>query len=182
MKRQVFFSFHYGADSWRVSQVRNMGVVEGDSPFSDNGWEQVRKYTDESIKRWIGHQMNMRSCVVVLVGAHTAERKWVRYEIEEGWKRGKGICAIDVHNLKDYSGNQSAQGQDPTRLFYVDRRINLISCRDSPLDDNEVRLSSICPMHRLMYSTSQYVYDEIKTNISSWIEEAIAVRQRYPMP
>lgn len=182
MKRQVFFSFHYEADSWRVSQVRNMGVIEGDSPFSDNGWEQVRKHTDESIERWIGQQMSMRSCVVVLVGTHTAERKWIRYEIEEGWKRGKGICAIDVHNLKDYEGNQSAQGQDPTRLFYVDRKINWINCGESPLDENEIKLGSICSMHKPTYSTSQYVYDEIKMNISSWIEEAIAIRQRYPMP
>ena len=26
-KRQVFFSFHYSNDSWRASQVRNMGRV-----------------------------------------------------------------------------------------------------------------------------------------------------------
>lgn len=36
MKRQVFFSFHYNRDSWRASQVRNMGKVDGNSTFSDN--------------------------------------------------------------------------------------------------------------------------------------------------
>ncbi len=35
-KRQVFFSFHYEADAWRAAQVRNMGVVEGNEPVSDN--------------------------------------------------------------------------------------------------------------------------------------------------
>lgn len=182
MKRHVFFSFHYEADAWRASQVRNMGEVEDDPIFSDNEWEKVRRYSDESIKRWIGQQMNMRSCVVVLVGQHTAERNWVRYEIEEGWRRGKGVCAIDVHNLKDSEGNQSSRGQDPMRLFYVERTINWIRFGNRPRDTNEIRLSSICPMHNPGYAISQYVYDEIKNNIALWIDDAIAVRQSYPMP
>lgn len=39
-KRQVFFSFHYNRDSWRASQVRNMGKVDGNLTFSDNDWEE----------------------------------------------------------------------------------------------------------------------------------------------
>ena len=31
-KRQVFFSFHYSRDSWRASQVRNMGKVSDHQP------------------------------------------------------------------------------------------------------------------------------------------------------
>lgn len=42
MKRQVFFSFHFDKDIWRVGQIRNMGIVEGQDLFSDNGWEKVR--------------------------------------------------------------------------------------------------------------------------------------------
>ena len=46
-KRQVFFSFHYNRDSWRASQVRNMGKVDGNSTFSDNDWEEIHPYEDE---------------------------------------------------------------------------------------------------------------------------------------
>jgi hypothetical protein len=98
--------------------------------------------------------MKMRSCVVVSVEQHTAERNWVRYEIEEGWRRGKGVCAIVVHNLKDSEGNQSSRGQDPTRLSCVERTINWIRFGNSPLYTNEIRLSSICLMHDLGYKTS----------------------------
>ena len=28
MKRQVFFSFHFGNDVWRVGQIRNIGTIE----------------------------------------------------------------------------------------------------------------------------------------------------------
>lgn len=68
MKRQVFFSFHYSEDIWRVGQVRNMGLVESQNLFSDNGWEKVRLKSESAIKAWIDNEMKMRSCVVVLIG------------------------------------------------------------------------------------------------------------------
>jgi hypothetical protein len=42
-KRQVFYSFHYKPDSWRVSQVRNIGAIEGNKPAPDNDWETISK-------------------------------------------------------------------------------------------------------------------------------------------
>src|SRR5260370_41162731 len=43
MARKVFFSFHYKADSWRTSQVRNIGAIEGNAPVADNDWESMTK-------------------------------------------------------------------------------------------------------------------------------------------
>jgi len=71
-KRRVFYSFHYKADAWRAAQVRNMGVVEGNEPVSDNDWEQITRGGDATIERWIDKQMEGRSCVVVLIGSWTA--------------------------------------------------------------------------------------------------------------
>ena len=81
-KRQVFYSFHFKNDVMRVQQIRNMGVVEGNTPVAPNTWEEVKRRGDTSIKKWIDENMRYRSCVVVLVGSETANRKWVRYEIE----------------------------------------------------------------------------------------------------
>lgn len=36
MTRKVFYRFHYQRDGWRASKVRNIGVVEGSRPASDN--------------------------------------------------------------------------------------------------------------------------------------------------
>ena len=180
MKRQVFFSFHYAEDVWRVAQVRNMGVVDGQDLFSDNGWEKVRLKSDASIKAWIEKEMSMRSCVVVLIGEHTASRDWVKYEIEQAWKKGKGIVGIYIHKLEDSNKEQSNKGKNPFDSFYVDKAINYIAERSSPLDANEVKLSSVCKTYDSGFYSSQYVYDDIKDNISGWIEEAIAIRNRYP--
>lgn len=180
MKRQVFFSFHFAKDSWRVGQIRNMGVVDGQDLFSDNGWEKVRLKSDTAIQAWIDKEMKMRSCVVVLIGSDTASRKWVQYEIEQAWKLGKGIVGIYIHNLKDYSGNQSTKGHNPLYDFYVDKTINYISHRTTPIDANDIRLSSVCETFESTFVTGQYVYDDIKQNIEQLIERAIAIRNRYP--
>ena len=43
IRRRVFYSFHYAADSWRAAMVRNIGVVEGNRPATDNNWEEVTR-------------------------------------------------------------------------------------------------------------------------------------------
>jgi hypothetical protein len=101
MKRQVFYSFHYKNDVRRVSQVRNIGALEDNKPVSDNEWEEVKRKGDDNIKKWINDNMNYRSCVIVMVGEETANRKWVKYEIEKAWNDGKGVLGIYIHNLKD---------------------------------------------------------------------------------
>ena len=53
MARRVFYSFHYKPDNWRASQVRNMGVIEGNRPASDNEWEKVTSGGDKAIEKWI---------------------------------------------------------------------------------------------------------------------------------
>jgi hypothetical protein len=75
MARQVFYSFHYENDNWRASQVRNIGVIEGNRPAPDNDWETLKRGGDNAIKRWIDDQMHYRSCTVVLVGFRNCWKK-----------------------------------------------------------------------------------------------------------
>ncbi len=89
-KRQIFYSFHFDNDVMRVQQVRNMGTLEENKPVSVNEWEQVKKGGDATIEKWIDDNMKYRSCVVVLVGEETANRKWVKHEIKKAWNDGKG--------------------------------------------------------------------------------------------
>lgn len=179
-KRQVFFSFRYLYDAWRAGQVRNMGRVSDDSTFSDNDWEAVRSKSDSSIENWIKDQMNMRSCVVVLIGEHTSGRKWINYEIEQAWKSGKGIVGIYIHGLKDKDGKQAQKGKNPFEDFCIDTTFNYIVHHHDPADKNEKNLAKVVKAHDTPFSTSTYVYDHIKENIADWIEEAIDIRNSYP--
>lgn len=161
MARRVFHSFHYKRDSQRVSQIRNMGVIEGQRILSPNEWEAVKKQGDKAIKDWINSQMSGKSCLVVLIGSATAGRRWVNYEIEKAWNDGKGVVGVYIHNLKDLQGNQSAKGSNPFAKFTVDT----------------FKLSSIVKAYDPPYTTSTSVYNHIKANLEDWIEEAIELRK-----
>lgn len=158
-KRQVFFSFEYNKDAWRASQVKEMGKVDSSSTFSANDWEEVKEKTDTKIKEWIDDQMSKRSCLVVLIGATTSGRKWINYEIEKAYELNKGIVGVHIHNLKDSAGDQSTKGNNP---FY-----NILIGKDKE------RLSKYVTCFNSSYSTSTYVYSDIKDNIEQLIEDAI---------
>lgn len=163
MARRVFNSFHYKPDVHRVSQIRQMGAIEGQPILSSNKWEEVEQGGEAAIKKWIDEQMKGKSCNVVLIGSATAGRKWVDYEIKKAWEDGKGVCGVYIHGLKDLFGKQTIQGANPFKGFTVGER----------------SLSSIVKAHNPPYTDSKAVYDYIKTNLPEWVEEAIAIREEY---
>jgi hypothetical protein len=165
MARRAFYSFHYVPDNWRASQVRNMGIVDGNKPATDNDWESVKKGGDSAIKKWIDGQLDGRSCTVVLIGAEAAGRKWINYEIETSWNEGKGVLGIYIHNLKDSAGKQSMKGKNPFDTFTMKR--------------GQTKLSSIVKAYDPPFTDSQKVYDHIKANLADWIESAIKIRSEY---
>lgn len=119
MARKVFFSFHYQRDLWRVNIVRNSGLVEGVAAagFQDASlWEKIRREGDAAIKRLIDNGLIGTSVTVVLIGAETASRKYVSYEIEKSVERGNGIFGIRINNLKDRDGRIDPPGPLPAAL------------------------------------------------------------------
>lgn len=163
-KRQVFFSFHYDADAWRASQVRNMGVVDKSSTFCDNDWEEVKKKSKEEIKEWINSQMKMRSCLVVLIGEQTWQREWVKYEIELAYKLRKGIVGIYIHKLKDRFEMQANEGISPFDVVFT---------------EEENSLANYALTFNSEYSESNEVYNDIKEKIHDLIEGAIEKAKSY---
>ena len=178
--RKVFYSFHFSNDFWRVQEIRNMGAIDGNKPVSANEWEEVKRKGDDNIKKWINSAMNYRSCVVVLAGHYTANRKWINYEIEHAWKEGKGIVVVYIHGLKDMNGEQDTMGSNPLENFCIDKTFNYIVNHANPADGNEVNLATICMAYNPPYVTSTNVYNYIKENIDSWCGEAIIIRNQYP--
>jgi hypothetical protein len=118
MARKIFFSFHYERDIWRVNQIRNSWITQGISNSAagwiDHAtWEEVKKQRDAAIKRWIDNNLSGSSVTVVCIGAETAFRRYVQYEISRSIERGNGIIGIRVHSLKDKEGRVDAPGKNP---------------------------------------------------------------------
>lgn len=154
-REPIFYSFHYDNDVFRVQQIRNMGVVDGNEPVSPNEWEQVKRKGDAAVEKWIDDSMKYKRCVIVLIGSETATRKWVLHEIKRAWELKKGLFGIYIHNLKDPRTGTCAKGPNPFSNWTVGNQsmANLVTCYDPNIWD---------------------AYGDIQRNLQNWVASAIA--------
>lgn len=157
MPRKVFFSFHYDRDIRRVVQVRNSWVVRAEretQPFVDKAeWESIKRSGRESIERWIDRQLEGTSVTVVLIGAETYEREWVRYEIKRSYELRKGMIGVYIHNIRDPQLGTDQKGRNPFDYWSVKQ------------NGQSVSFSSL-------YRTYDWVGDDGYKNFSRWIDAA----------
>jgi hypothetical protein len=153
-REPVFYSFHYDNDVFRVQQIRNMGVVDGNEPVSPNEWEQVKRMGDAAVEKWIDESLKYKRCVIVLIGSETASRKWVKHEIKRAWELKKGLFGIYIHNLKDPRTGTCAKGPNPFSKWNVNGQsmANLVTCHDP---------------------SSRDAYNDIHQNLATWVSQAI---------
>lgn len=160
MAPKVFYSFHFDGDCWRTQQVRHIGSIDGSEPVSPQRWEEVKGGGDATIERWIESELSGKSCLVVLVGAETAQRKWVKHEIKRAWELKKGVVAIRVHNLKDQQRATSAKGANPLAAWKFD---------GMPLSD----------IAKIYDPPAADAYKWISDNIVAAVEEAVQIRKEH---
>jgi hypothetical protein len=157
MARRVFFSFHYERDIWRANVVRNSWVTQEDreaAGFWDASlWEEAKKRGHEAIKRMIDSALEGTSVTAVLIGAETAGREWVKYEIKKSHENGNGLLGVYIHNIKDQDGNTDTEGSNPFDNFYIEE------------NGKRTYLSAI-------YPTYDWVNDDGYENFGDWVEEA----------
>lgn len=103
--------------------------------------------------------MKHKSCVVVLVGSETANRKWVNYEINRAWNERKGLFGIYIHNLKDPRTGTCKKGANPF---------------DNVRSRSGQRLSSLVPCYD---PNSSNTYNDIARNLEGWVEKAILAQR-----
>lgn len=152
----VFYSFHYERDAFRVQQILQMGAVEGQTILNAQDWESVKRQGPRAIEAWIDKQMAYKAAVVVLVGARTASRPWVRYEIEKAWNEKRPLVGIRIHGLADGSG-VDRPGPDPFAAIRFDRGGSL---------------ADYVTLHDPVGFDSKAVYASIKSNLKVWVDGA----------
>jgi hypothetical protein len=160
--RQVFLSFHYANDNWRVQQIKNIGSIEEQPILSYNEWEQVKRGGDDAIKRWINNQMDGKSCTIVLIGSNTANRDWINYEIRRTWDNYKPLVGLYIHKLEDVNGAQSPKGNNPFKYISL---------------KNGKTLDQMVTCFDPVGATGKEAYGWIKDNIESIVDQAARRRQ-----
>ena len=157
MARQVFFSFHYQRDIWRVNVVRNHWLTKPDAQaagyWDHSLWEETKKKGDEAIKKMIDDGLAGSSVTAILIGQETAGRTWIDYELTQSVKLGKCIIGIYIHQIANKDGSTDRQGHNPLDDWTVKR------------NGQNVKLSSIYPTYDWKANNG---YD----NFAQWVEEA----------
>ncbi|MDP3209099.1 MAG: TIR domain-containing protein [Rhodoglobus sp.] len=114
MGRNVFFSFHFERDHWRVGQVRNCQALIDLPPYLDWAeWEKIKRQGAGAIRAWIDSNLRGASVTCVLIGNESWTREWMIYEIEQSYLLGKGMVGIWIHDLLDQNGKTDSPGQNP---------------------------------------------------------------------
>lgn len=119
MAHRTFFSFHYERDVWRASNVRNSSQLStADEEWIEASlWESV-KADDAALQKLIDNALARTTVTAVLIGAQTASRRWVNYEIQASIATGNGLFGIYIDNIKDSSGNTDSRGANPLPAGY----------------------------------------------------------------
>jgi len=119
---RVFFSFSHDEDRPRAEVIyerwgeRHPDGVPGfvDSRISN----EARAGSEEDVKRAIRAGVDQATVTCVLIGAHTWQDRWVRYEIARSVERGNGLFAVRINGIADPSTHQrTTAGWNP--LAYV---------------------------------------------------------------
>lgn len=147
--------------------MRNSWLTKGtENTFLDAAsWETVKKDGDAAVKAWIDRELLETTVTVVLIGKHTASRKWVRYEIQESQKRGNGMLGVYIHGIKNQNQESNwFRGDNPFDALVVKGTDSFFGLWDY---ETETKLSEMYP--------SYYWHDDNgRENLPSWVEEAAA--------
>jgi len=164
--REVFFSFEYEKDFYRATQIRNMFKVTAEDDIYGEEWKTTFSKDPESIKAWLREQIELRDCLVVLIGVTTANNPWINFEIETARDFGKGIVGIYVNELEDQNGNVTARGHDPFRF------VDSTHFEGKKLHDTINRFES-------SYVVNKAVCNDIKDHLEEIVEEAVIQAPNY---
>lgn len=126
MAARTFFSFHYQRDIWRVNIVRNSNMIDGAAAAGWHDaslWEEAKRKGDAAIKRMIDQALERTTATVVCIGAQTANRTYVDYEILKSKERGNFIIGVRINHLKDRLGQTDTRGATPQRLLAIGAKV-----------------------------------------------------------
>jgi hypothetical protein len=97
----------------------------------------------------------------VLIGEHTAQRRWVRYELQSSLARGNGIVGVFIHGIKNQNQEESSEGRNPLD----DMTVRVQNAFLGFVVEEEKPLSQV-------FKTYYWRRDEGNVNLPAWIEEA----------
>lgn len=156
----MFYSLDYERDRSRAELIRKLPGFVANIEAKPQEWATIKRTGEFAYKRWFEQQMRGRSCTIVLIGAQTAVRDAIQYEIKRSWQLRLGLLGIHIHALQDERGAQSAKGENPFLRA-----------------ENELaEHAALVRVYEPDESDSKLAYRFIADNLAKWVEHAVATR------
>jgi hypothetical protein len=110
MMREIYISYDRLSDIWRahvfLQKVRALFRPRINMAIAD--WEDRERAVAE-----IHTCLTNTVTTIILIGSETAQRPWVRHEIEQSIARGNSLLGIYIHQMQDHNGDISHRGLKP---------------------------------------------------------------------
>lgn len=161
MSKKAFFSFHFKNDVSRANVVRNSWVTQGreSAGFIDKAeFEKIQRISERAVHQWINGQLIGTSVTVVLIGAETLDRPYVKYEIEESYKRGNAIIGVKIGGVKDMITKRTSISQSTVKLVGRDK------------------YGKALWFDEIAHSIHDYVKEDGYHNLGTWISNARPIK------
>jgi hypothetical protein len=81
--------------------------------FDGSVFEASKRQGGENLKNFLRDGLKNTSVTCVLAGTDTWQRRWVRYEIARSVVKGNGLLTVDIHGVKNKTGDVAQAGADP---------------------------------------------------------------------
>ncbi|HWR14029.1 MAG TPA: TIR domain-containing protein [Terriglobales bacterium] len=116
MARRVFFSFHYKRDVIRANIVKNSWVTQDREDagfFNSSVFESKQRTSEDALRRFLDDGFFNTTVTCALIGAETAWRRWVRYELFRSVIRGNALLGVTIHNIPNFLKQTDQPGWNP---------------------------------------------------------------------
>jgi hypothetical protein len=118
MAKRVFFCFdHQDVADFRAGVVLDYWEKHSNGEcsgyFDPTVWKSAKKNGPQAIKQLIDSAIAGTTTTCVLIGTHTWERKWVRYEIMRSLKKGNLLVGVHINSIPGKDNETKPLGQNP---------------------------------------------------------------------
>jgi hypothetical protein len=152
----VFFLYDTENDLFRARKLTHEGHDPEASGPANVDYDMMTGQRDDDVRDWMDSRLERSSCLVVLIGEHTASRRWVKYAIGMARNLDVPMIGVKIDKLTDADGNQGIAGSNPFASAGM-----------------TARALSAVEIYDPQFATSAFARAYIRYALADWVELAM---------
>jgi hypothetical protein len=152
----VFYMFDTENDFFRARKVTITSHDPAATGPANVDYDMLTGQRDDDVRDWIDQRLALSSCLVVLIGEHTANQRWVKYAIGMARNLDLPMIGVNIDKLADADGRQGVAGPNPfASAGMTPRALSALEIYDPP------------------FTSSAFARAHIRYALPDWVELAV---------